>query len=379
MFKYQKNLRFFAQVAHGLEDAGGRELSDLGASEIRPAFRGIHFTADYPSLYRVNYCSRICTRILAPLISFDCHSDKYLYKTAFSMPWEEILSLETTFAIFANVSNSNINHSQYAARKLKDAIVDRFRENSGARPDVDPDNPDVWLNLHIHGNKATISLDTSGGSLHRRGYRKKTVKAPMQENVAAAIIRFSQWDGNIPLYDPFCGSGTLLAEALLERCRIPAGYLRNRFGFERLPDYDPELWQQVRAECNSLIAPLPKGLVSGSDSSPEAVTAARANCGSLPGGGNIAIKKARFQDLGEIRDSVIVCNPPYGIRLNSEKGANAALQEFGVFLKEKCRGSIAYIYLGKESLLEQVPLWPSWKKSLNNGGLEGVLARYKVR
>ena len=200
MFAYQKNQRFFAQVADGLEEAGGRELEALGAEEVKASYRGIYFTADHRALYRINYSSSICTRILAPLLTFDCHSDKYLYNTAGSIPWSAILSLETTFAIFANVSNSNITHSQYAARKLKDAIVDQFRESCGKRPDVDPDNPDVWISLYIQGNKATISLDTSGGSLHRRGYRKASVKAPMQETVAAAIIKFSQWDGSKPLY-----------------------------------------------------------------------------------------------------------------------------------------------------------------------------------
>jgi len=379
MFSYQKNQRFFAQVAAGLEDAGCHELEELGAGEVKPSFRGIYFSADHETLYRLNYTSRLCTRFLAPLITFDCHSDKYLYKTAFALPWEEILSLRTTFAIFANVSNSNIRHSQYASRKLKDAIVDRFRELTGSRPDVDPDEPDVWISLHIQGNRASIGLDTSGGSLHRRGYRKESVKAPMQETVAAAIIGFSQWDGSVPLYDPFCGSGTLLAEALLRKCLVPAGYLRERFGFEHLPDFDPGLWQKVRLACNAQIQPLPAGLINGSDISSQAVSAAKKNCGSLPGGQNIRIRTSRFQDLPEIRDSLIVCNPPYGIRLESARDAGNLLAELGRFLKEKCSGSTAYIYLGKEDLLERIPLWPSWKKPLNNGGLPGILARYRIR
>ena len=379
MFTYQKNQRFFAQVVDGLEEAGSKELEDIGASDVKSSYRGIYFSAEHETLYRINYKSSLCTRILAPLLTFDCHSDKYLYKTAGSIPWSEILSLETTFAVFANVSNSNITHSQYAARKLKDAIVDQFRESCGKRPDVDPDYPDVWINLHIQGNRATISLDTSGGSLHRRGYRKASVTAPMQETVAAAIIKFSQWDGSKPLYDPFCGSGTLLAEALLHQCRIPAGYLRDGFGFEHMPDFDMVLWKKVRSECDQEILPLSEGLIGGSDASSHANAAAKKNCRALPGGKSIKIKTSKFQDLEGIKDSVIVCNPPYGIRLESERGAKDLLEELGVFLKEKCGGSVAFVYLGKESLLQQIPLWPSWKKPLNNGGLQGVLARYKVR
>ena len=379
MFAYQKTNRYFAQIADGLEEAGGIELAELGASEVKASYRGIYFSADHEVLYRINYCSRICTRILAPLMTFNCHSDKYLYNTSKTIPWNEILSLDTTFAIFANVSNSNITHSQYAARKLKDAIVDQFREACGKRPDVDPDNPDVWISLHIQGNRATVSLDTSGGSLHRRGYRQETVKAPMQETVAAAIIRFSQWDGTVPLHDPFCGSGTLLAEALMKHCRIPAGYLRGRFGFENLPDFDEELWAKVKSDCDREIETLPEGLIHGTDSSSHATAAARKNCRSLPGGKNIRISAKRFQALEGIKNSIIVCNPPYGVRLESKKGAESLLVELGRFLKEKCSGSIAYIYLGNEELHKQIQLWPSWKKSLKNGGLPGFIARYKIR
>ena len=379
MFAYQKNGRFFAQVADGLEEAGSKELEELGASEVKASYRGIYFSADRQILYRVNYRASLATRILAPLITFDCHSDKYLYKTVKSLPWEDILGLEDTFAVYANVANSNIRHSQYAGRKVKDAIVDRFRETSGARPDVDAEDPDLWISLHLQGNKATLSLDTSGGSLHRRGYRLESVKAPMQENVAAAIIRFSQWDGSVPLYDPFCGSGTLLAEALIRQCRIPSGYLRDSFGFEKLPDFDRELWKQVRSECNRDIVPLPEGLIAGSDSSSHAAAAAKKNCRSLPGGKNIRIMTNRFQKLEGIRDSIIVCNPPYGVRLESRRGAENLLAELGSFLKEKCPGSIAYIYLGSEDLHKEIGLWPSWKKSLKNGGLPGLLARYKIR
>ena len=199
-------------------------------------------------MYRVNYMTRLATRVLAPLLTFDCHSDKYLYKTAYSIPWSELLSVKSTFAIDANVTASRIKHSQYAAQKLKDAIVDQFREESGVRPNVETRDPDIWLNLFIRNNKATISFDTSGGSLHRRGYRVASVEAPMQETVAAAIIRYTGWDGARQLYDPMCGSGTLLAEAAMHYCRIPAGYLRKKFGFMRLPDFNNSLWKKIKQD-----------------------------------------------------------------------------------------------------------------------------------
>ena len=379
MFAYQKNHRFFAQIADGLEALGAKELTCLGATDAKPSYRGLYFSADHASLYRINYMTRIITRVLAPLLTFDCHSDKYLYKTARSLPWTELLSLDTTFAIFANVANSNIRHSQYAARRLKDAIVDQFRESCGERPDVEPMYPDVWINLYIHSNKATISLDTSGGSLHRRGYRQASVEAPMQETVAAAIIQLSGWNGEYPLYDPMCGSGTLLIEAFMRVCQIPAGYLRQDFGFEHLPDFDKALWKEVKKECDSQIRPLPHGLISGSDRSGSAVEAAKKNCQILPGGKQITISTQRFQNIGSLKDTVIVCNPPYGQRLSDARQTEQLLGEFGTFLKERCQSSIAYVYLGKEVLFKQISLWPSWKKPLKNGGLPGYLAKYKIR
>ncbi|PID57357.1 RNA methyltransferase [candidate division KSB3 bacterium] len=378
MFAYQKNQRFFAQIAHGLEQLGLEELHSLGAQDAKAAYRGVYFTADRAALYRINYCSRLSTHILAPLLTFDCHSDRYLYKTALKLAWPEILSVSTTFAITANVSNSRIRHSQYAARKLKDAIVDQFREICGERPNVAPRHPDVWLNLYIHNNKATISLDTSGGSLHRRGYRRESVSAPMQETLAAAIIRLSGWQGEQPLYDPMCGSGSLLAEACMAYCRVPAGYLRQQFGFEHMPDFDHTIWKSVRQESNRHIRPLPPGLIGGSDLDHSAIEAAQKNCRQIPGGTHIALRTQRFHDLQALKERTIVCNPPYGLRLQ-QRSVTRLLQEFGDFLTLRCQGSNAYIYLGNASLFTQIPLRPSWKKALHNGGLEGFLAKYSIR
>jgi len=379
MYAYQKTNRYFAQISDGLEAVGVRELTELGATEVKPSYRGIYFSADPGLMYRINYMTRLSTRVLAPLITFDCHSDKYLYKTANSMPWNELFSVRQTFAIDANVSDSHITHSQYAAQKLKDAIVDQFRDACGERPSVELRDPDVWLNLFIRNNKATISLDTSGGSLHRRGYRVASVEAPMQETVAAAIIRYTGWDGECPLYDPMCGSGTLLCEAAMHYCRIPAGYLRKNFGFMRLPDYKKALWNKVRQECKGQIRPLPPGLVSGSDKSRDDAEVAIQNCHELPGGENISIGVRSFQKIGSLDDTVIVCNPPYGVRLKDAGDPGRLLGEFSEFLKERCRGARAYIYFGKEKQLETVKLRAAWKKSIKSGGLDGYLAKYKIR
>lgn len=377
LFAYRKNGRFFAQIGEGLEEAGAKELVELGGTEPVPAYRGVHFgAADIATLCRINYQSRLCTRILAPLITFDCHSTKYLYKTAFALPWEELLDVSGTFAISATVGNSAISHSKYAALCLKDAMVDRYRERFGHRPDVDREHPDLQLNLHIDRDRAVISLDTSGSSLHRRGYRRETVAAPMQETLAAAIIALSGWDGTRPLVDPFCGSGTLLCEALMRQARIPPGYLRERFGFEMLPEFSSAAWEQERRQLDAAICPLPPGLIRGSDLDRQAVAAARSNLNQLPGGKEIQVSRAAFVDLEPIENSLIVANPPYGIRMGSRDVTAELLKEFGSFLKHRCRGSEVFLYFGEREMLKMIGLRPAMKKPLNNGGLEGVLARY---
>jgi putative N6-adenine-specific DNA methylase len=261
---------------------------------------------------------------------------------------------------------------------LKDVIVDYFRDRSGKRPSIDRRTPDLWLDLHIDKNKATISLDTSGGSLHRRGYRGESVEAPMQETLAAAIITLSEWDGAQPLFDPMCGSGTLLGEALLHYCRIPAAFQRPRFGFMAMPDYEASLWDRIKAEANARIRPLPPGLIHGSDLSPQAAATARSNLTTLPHGKAIQISAMPFQEIGAIHNATIVCNPPYGVRLHNRQQAGDLLTEFGNFLKHRCTGSTAYLYLGKRELLKSIGLRPSWKKPLKSGGLDGVLAKYEM-
>ena len=378
MFLYQKTNRYFGQLNDGLEDLACRELESLGGTDIKAGYRGIYFSAPRPDLYRIVYCTRLFTRILAPLFRFDCHSTKYLYQTAGKIRWTEMMKVEDTFAINANVAHSRIRHSQYAALCLKDAIVDQFMTACGRRPSVDTRTPDVRLNLHIENNKAAIAMDLGGGSLHRRGYRQQTIEAPMQETVAAAIIRMCGWQGERPLIDFMCGSGTIIAEALMHYCRIPAGILRPRFGLAHLPDYDPDLWQQVRATANEGIRPLPKNLIRASDASPQAVVAATANLDLLPQGNTISIRQCRFQDIARIDNAVIVCNPPYGLRMGSVADSEIMVRELGDFLKQSCQGSIAYLYFGKREMIKSIGLRPAWKKPLNNGGLDGRLVKYEL-
>lgn len=378
MFEYQKTGRFFAQVAGQMEEYGAAELKEFGVKEITPVYRGIWFRTDLEHVYRVNLWARLLTRILAPLLTFDCHSTDYLYKTAKQLEWDKLFSLENTFAIFSTVSNSKITHSQYASLKLKDAIADYFVEKMGKRPDVNTEDPDIWINLHIDKNKAHISLDTSGGSLHKRGYRLSNVSAPMQETLAAAIIRISGWNGEAALFDPMCGSGTLLAEALLHYCRIPSAYLRKQFGFEFFSDFDSSSWQKIQDEARRIRRPLLDNLISGCDIDQQAVNAARINLNSLQDGHLAQLQKRDFREHPGLKNGVIVCNPPYGIRLGDERQLVILYKDLGDFLKQKCKGSTAWIYCGNRNLIVYLGLKPSRKIPLVSGNLDGRLLKVEM-
>ncbi|MDL1969170.1 MAG: class I SAM-dependent RNA methyltransferase [Deltaproteobacteria bacterium] len=377
-YNYQRDSRYFVKIAEGVKEAGAEELAELGAEDIAPEFRGIHFRADKSTLYRINYLTRLASRCLAPLISFNCYDTNMLYKKTKQMQWEDFFTKGSTFAVMGTVSDSNISHSKYASLRLKDAVADYFKEKTGKRPDVSIRNPDILLNLHIRHNKAEISLDTSGGALHRRGYREETVLAPMQETVAAAIILFAEFNGSAPLYDPMCGSGTLLCEALMRYCNIPSGIFRNKFGFECLPDFDDSIWKQVKKKADTSIRELPQGLIAGSDLSEEAVNAAKINIMGLNYGKNVRVEKADFRQLPDIEGQIIVANPPYGIRIGGDEDLEAFYKDFGDFLKRKCKGSTAYIYFGERRYIKKIGLKASWKKPIKTGRLDGRLVKYEM-
>ena len=378
VYLYQQDRRYYAKVADGLQEAGMAELAELGAEDIRPEFSGIHFQAEKSTLYRINYLTRLLSRCLAPLISFSCPDTDTLYQRAEQIEWRDFFGEDQTFAVWGNVSDSSISHSNYAALRLKDAVVDYFKERTGMRPNVSVKNPDVLLDLHIRKNTATISLDISGGALYRRGYREASVSAPMQETIAAAMIRFSGWDGSAPLYDPLCGSGTLLCEALMRYGNIPAGVFRNRFGFEWLPDFDGAVWKRIKKEAAEHIQEPPKGLIGGSDVSEAAVRAARTNLMGLHYGNRVTVERRDFRNLSPLTEHVIVTNPPYGIRMGGDDNLDIFYRNFGDFLKQKCKGSAAFVYFGERKYIQMIGLKASWKKPIKTGGLDGRLVKYEI-
>lgn len=378
MYEYQKSGRYFAQVSDDIKDIAEAELLELGANDTSSSYHGIYFNADKESLYKINLCSRLINRVLAPLKTFSCHSDKYLYKTGKKINWEEFISSEQTLAVFANVSQSKINHSKYAALRLKDAIVDYFRERTGSRPSIDTQNPDLWLNVHIDQNVAIISVDTSGGSLHRRGYRVESVKAPMSETLAASIIRYSEWNGKTKLYDPFCGSGTFLCEAYLTATKTPSANRREKFGFERLPDFEPNLWKKVKKEAVKNSQPIDNNLIQGSDVDSTAVSVAQKNSAVIDPNGKIKIFQKDIFDIEKLESTTIVCNPPYGIRIKESGDLGTFYKRLGDFLKQRCTNSTAYIYFGDRAHIKNIGLRSNKKWILSNGGLDGRLVKYEM-
>ena len=376
MYEYQQSKRYFAQVADDIKDIAEAELIELSATDTSHSYRGIYFNADPESLYRINLHSRLINRALAPLKTFDCHSDNYLYQVAQKIHWEEFLNPDQTLAVFASVTQSNISHSKFAALRLKDAIVDYFRERDGKRPSIDTRNPDLWLNLYIEKNVAIISIDTSGGSLHRRGYRAESIQAPMSETLAASIIRYADWDGQTPLYDPFCGSGTLLCEAYLAATKTPSAFLRTKFGFERLPDFDAVLWPKIKKEANNKIQPISNNLIQGSDIDIKAVATAKKNSALIDPAGKIKFIQKDIFEIEKLENTTIVCNPPYGIRLQQKKDLSDFYKDLGDFLKQRCTNSTAFIYFGDRQYIKHIGLKSSKKWILSNGGLDGRLVKY---
>ncbi len=370
-------MKILGQISQSLEELGALELKRLGVKKTDPTYRGVFFEADAAMVMKVNYQSRLFDRFLLPLVGFGCHSSDYLYQKALKYPWENIFGINHTFAISGAASGSNISHSKWATLRLKDAIVDHFREITGKRPSVDRYDADVNLDLRIRGNNAEIRLDLSGGSLHRRGYRMESVKAPMRETIAAAALEMSGWNGQKPLVDPMCGSGTLICEALMKYCKIPAGFYREKWGFFRMDEFSKLVWKDVKAQADNQIISLPEGLISGSDITSRAVNATRVNLACFRDGRNVQVSKRDWHTHPGYNSCTILTNPPHGIRL-AEGVAEELIRDFGDFMKQKCSGAEAYIYLGDRALIKHVGLRTSWKKQLFSGGLDGRLAKYEL-
>lgn len=371
--------RYFATVARGLEPIAARELEQLGAMNVRPDFTGVHFEGDRALLYRVNLESRVIFRVLMPIAQPHCNDAKQLYREVRGIAWEQYLQPDNTLAVRCTGSNPQLNHSHFTALQIKNAIVDRQRDRFGHRSSIDPQNPDFAINAHIKSDRCIISLDSSGESLHRRGYRPAMGIAPLKETLAAALLEMAEWDASVPFFDPLCGSGTLPLEAGLKALKIAPGLWRDRFAFENWPDFDPQLWQQIRVSAKDSQRPELPAFIGGSDRDPDILQQARVNAENCALDRHVRFLQAELSCLEAPSDrGIIICNPPYGKRLGDPQELRSLYKQLGDTFKQRFKGWKAYILTGSKELSKQVGLRASRRLPVYNGTIACTLLEYEL-
>lgn len=371
-------MKLIAKTFAGCEELLREELETIGASNINILTRAVEFEGDLAVMYKANLYCRTALRILKPYSSFEAASEDMLYHEIKNIDWSQHLSLDKTFAINATLNQSTLTHSQYVALKAKDAIADQFREKTGERPNVDIDQPDLRIHLHIYKDQCTLSFDSSGESLHKRGYRDYTNQAPINEALAAALIIISGWKGETPLADFMCGSGTLLIEAGLIARNIAPNKFRERFGFQSWKGYDAALWKYIYDEA--VAAELPEGTVKlyGSDISGVVLDKAKQNISNAGLSGMIQLRKCSFENFQpQEEQGVLVCNPPYGMRIEP-RDIIEMYSKMGDTLKKKFKGWTCWIFTGNMEAAKHIGLRTTRKILLYNGPLECRFLKYEM-
>ena len=370
-----ENFSMVAKTLYGFEELLERELLQMGAMNIKKGIRSVSFEGDKGFMYKVNLGLRTAIKILKPIKTFRIANEAELYKKVNSISWETYLEPTGSLAVDATVHSENFTHSKYVALKTKDAIVDRFRDRDGVRPDVDLRFPDLKINVHIDRKNCTISLDSSGESLHRRGYRTATNIAPINEVLAAGLVMLSGWDGQSDFLDPMCGSGTIVSEAAMIACNIPPNLMRNEFAFERWKDWDVELFEKIEESLLNKTRDFHYQIV-GYDKAPSAVAKAKDNIKNAHLEEFISIEKKNFFETEKQSDRRlhILFNPPYGERLDIDMESFYA--DIGDTLKQGYPETDAWFITSNLEALKHVGLRPSRKIHLFNAKLESRLVKY---
>jgi len=360
---------YVAKTFSGLENELATELKFLGAENIEIIKRGVKFDGNKELLYRANYLVRTAIRILTPITEFNVTDEQSLYDGVKAIQWDEIMTHKQTFMMTADVFHSQIDHSHFAALKAKDALVDFFRDKIRRRPSVDKEDADFYINIHISQNVCTVSLDSSGESLHKRGYRISADKAPLNEVLAAGLIKLSGWKGDVDFYDPMCGSGTIVMEAAMMAMNIPAGYYREQYAFQKWVDYDEALFQSIKEEHDNEFKDIDINIVA-SDRSEKAIQIAKRNLKHAGLHKDIEISKAYFDSVVPKSDKgILLFNPPYGMRL-TENDIVRLYQEIGDVLKSNWAGHQAWIITSAMDAAKFIGLRPSRRIALYNGPIE---------
>ncbi len=371
--------QYFATVARGLETLAAEELADLGAKAVQPGFCGVEFTGDRALLYQVNLWARLPFRILVQLGQFPCQDADDLYDGIGAIDWQPYLTPDYTLAVTATGKTRQLNHTHFTALQVKNAIVDQQRDRYGQRSDIDTREPDVQVNVHLHRDRATVSLDSSGSSLHRRGYRPAMGKAPLKESLAAALVRLSGWQPEQAFCDPLCGSGTLPLEAAMMGLNRAPGLFRDRFGFETWPDFDASLWATLRQQAEQAgQTELPAPIV-GCDRDRDVIHQARINAHNSQVAPHITFRE---MDLAAVEapaaSGILICNPPYGERLGERSELGAFYKLLGNVLKQRFKGWTAFVLSGNKELAQAIGLKSSQRIPVTNGALPCQFMRYEL-
>jgi putative N6-adenine-specific DNA methylase len=373
----KESFSIIVKTISGLEEILAAELKELGAEKIQVLKRAVGFDGDLALLYRANYSCRTALRVLRPILEAEVREQRQLYDAVRNIAWEDRFGPRFTFAVDAVISGPVFTNSHYVAQLTKDAVADRLREKWGRRPSVSLDNPNIRINVHLQDQACTISLDSSGNSLHKRGYRKSAGPAPLNEVLAAGLIILSGWDRKSVLVDPMCGSGTLLIEAAMMARNIPAGHFRKEFGFMKWMDFEMELWHRVREKADAAIKGCPAPL-AGSDRSPKAIQNARENVRFAGLAGDILLETCEFSQLKPpAGKGWLVTNPPYDERLQIND-IIAFYKSIGDVLKKKFTGYQAWVISSDLKALKFIGLHPSRRITVFNGPLECRFVKFDL-
>ncbi len=366
-----------AKTFFGFEEILAKELLQLGAQDVTPGIRMVSFVGDKGFMYKANIALRTALKILKPIYHFRVTNEESLYKGISGINWANYMNSNMTFVIDSTVHSDKFNHTEFVSQKTKDAIVDQFRTRTGQRPSVDKDHPDLRINIHIDKDQCSVALDTSGASLHHRGYRTATNIAPINEVLGAGMILLSGWDGQGDFLDPMCGSGTLLAEAAMIACNIPANIIRKEFAFDKWSDWDNQLFDVV---TDSLLKKVREFhyTIKGYDKAPSAVQKAKDNVKNANLDEYIKIEERDFFDTEKETKGPLhmVFNPPYGERIDIQMERFYAT--IGDTLKKSYPGTNAWFITANLEALKFVGLKPSRKIKLFNGSLEARLVKYEM-
>ena len=371
-----QEFELIAKTFMGLEPVLAKELTQLGANEVQIGRRMVSFMGDKEMMYRANFQLHTAIRILKPIKHFKALSADDVYREVQKIDWSEYIGLDKTFAVDSVVFSEEFRHSKFVAYKVKDASVDQFREKTGKRPNISVANPDIRLNIHIAEDKCTLSLDSSGESLHRRGYRQESVEAPLNEVLAAGMILMTGWQGETDFIDPMCGSGTLLVEAALIAHNMAPGLFRKEYAFEKWPDFDSDLFDRIYNDDSSEREFTHH--IYGYDVDIKAVNTARLNVRAAGLLNDITVEEADFKNFTQPKEkSIIVTNPPYGERI-STPDLLGTYKMIGERLKHQFLNNDAWILSYREECFDQIGLKPSIKIPVYNGSLECEFRKYQI-